>query len=297
MRLYLSTTHRPSEYVVQPSAVIGTPSFTLTLLHVRLPAEPRLSDPARGGLARSAVPPRSAGSVHLSFYQNGVFLTANSVSEERDVLVGMAPDAAETLRMVHSRRNILVEAATDSIIEGRTWAVAERPAPTPALALPGATIDDRHRHNELAMQHVNPPREFLCLTNTGLHLIGKLTPMDHLRHLLLSSSDVHAAPLTEFFDRYGTANAMRYGFFAGSSATRCLGNSYAFSYGRDEACAMTLLLIAAALGQPGVYVLGIIVRPSHAGGRSCSSFLFVDANLIFSDPTLATTMLHGPLRN
>ena len=41
----------------------------------------------------------TTGAVHTSLYSNGVFLAANSVSDERDVLVGMAPDPAEILRV------------------------------------------------------------------------------------------------------------------------------------------------------------------------------------------------------
>ena len=130
--------------------------------------------------------------------------------------------------MVHARRNVLVEVATDCIIEGRTWAIAERPAPQPALAyggawlewtrvtcahrggthgfcrlrLPGATVDDRYRRNELAMQHASAPREFLCLTNTGLHVIAKLTPLDHLRQLLLDSNGMLSTGINAYFDRF-----------------------------------------------------------------------------------------------
>jgi len=38
--------------------------------------------------------------------------------------------------------------------------------------------------NELAIQHMLPPRQFLCLTSSGLHLIMKYRPVDILREVL-----------------------------------------------------------------------------------------------------------------
>ena len=73
--------------------------------------------------------------------------------------------------------------------------------PTALRRLPGAAVDERFRRNELAMQHVTAMREFLCLTNTGLHLISKLTPLDRLRQLLLEANGTVTANVKAFFDR------------------------------------------------------------------------------------------------
>ena len=43
--------------------------------------------------------------------------------------------------------------------------------------------------NELAIQHFMPPRKFYCLTNTGVHVLIKLRPVDFLRKILLASKD------------------------------------------------------------------------------------------------------------
>ena len=57
-------------------------------------------------------------------------------------------------------RSSLVEVSSESLVEGKTWAIAERTPQSVSAAVAGS------RTNPLAAQLSQPPRQFLCLTNT-----------------------------------------------------------------------------------------------------------------------------------
>jgi len=85
-------------------------------------------------------------------------------------------------------------------IEGKVWSISEVPL---SVALKERTLDEEPSTrknngvdiitsvynvcNELSTQHFLPPRRFLLLTNTGLHVLVKRRPIDILEQLLLLS--------------------------------------------------------------------------------------------------------------
>jgi hypothetical protein len=68
--------------------------------------------------------------------------------------------------------------------------------------------------NELALQHLLPPRHFLALTSTGLHVIVKLRPVDILRQILTSSRGNDTKELKVY---HPSLNVISYIFFFNSS--------------------------------------------------------------------------------
>lgn len=77
--------------------------------------------------------------------------------------------------------------------QGKTLGIAEVPQFRNPLLLPKDTL------NELAIQHFVPPREFVCLSNTGLNLLVKLRPIDLLVNIL---QHVRSQPDTETIEPF-----------------------------------------------------------------------------------------------
>lgn len=91
-------------------------------------------------------------------------------------------------------------------IEGKTWAMSEVIQPQVALLALTQVVPhkvDIAAKNELVYQHLLGPRQYLALTNRGVHLITKLRPIDQLHDLLIGSSGNETPQLQEFFATYG----------------------------------------------------------------------------------------------
>lgn len=80
-------------------------------------------------------------------------------------------------------------------IKGKVWSVSEdRRAYRQSPRMFGGTL--RVLRNELAVQHIIPPRRFLCLTSHGLHVIAKNRPVDVLLKIVLDSSGRDSQDIT-----------------------------------------------------------------------------------------------------
>jgi hypothetical protein len=55
--------------------------------------------------------------------------------------------------------------------------------------------------NDLAVQHLHPPRKYLCLTNNGLYTLVKLRPVDQLQDILAATGgrDTEELQVTRIF--------------------------------------------------------------------------------------------------
>ncbi|KAL6064256.1 Nucleoporin 155 [Balamuthia mandrillaris] len=212
------------------------PDYSRFMTH----AMPPISSPAA---ARSGYFPGTAQererervrtySVDTTFYSHGVLLMADSRSEQSDTLLAISPDINETLMrqrgnyygdsMIISSRPGFFETATVLEIQGKVWSIAQVPislslmrGASSSSSMIGAdgeiysAEDSTHLENlsnELAVQHFVPPRQYLCLTNTGLHFLVKMRPVDHLLQLLLNSGGADTDALTQFFEQYGSTEA------------------------------------------------------------------------------------------
>ncbi|KAK9723027.1 hypothetical protein K7432_002235 [Basidiobolus ranarum] len=196
-RLYF--THHKSEFRGMGDVLrsdIKSPPTGLELLHVRLPPSLETTPKTVGEFNRSL----GASNVHVTCYSNGVLLAANSVSDEMDSLLGMAPDAGKITQIgSQSQTCPLVEFHGITTIEGKTWAISEIDNPFQCNS-----NDDERVLNELATQLAFPPRRFLVLTNSGINLIVKQRPIDIFVQLLVSPS-TQEADLISFIDNYGKA--------------------------------------------------------------------------------------------
>jgi nuclear pore complex protein Nup155 len=162
------------------------------LVHVRLPPAPRMLP----GEGQRLVTHNILNHVHSTYYSHGAFLLANAISDDIDNLVCIHPDAGEIFK---SRKHYFDETASEFNIDGRTWAIAELID----------TIEPYTQYhfrlallNELLVQHMLPPRTFLLLTNTGLHIIQKLRPVDQLYQLLVESRGQETEGLRQFFESF-----------------------------------------------------------------------------------------------
>ena len=208
VRLYISY-HRGGLRTYNAQSPVPT---GLELVHVRLPPQlPRDIPPI--DITRAIVP--STG--------GGFFLAASPVNEDDDMLLLHAPDIGRLAQAaIQGTRSSFIEYACRLRVEGRAWAVAE----SNASSAPGLTT----QRNELASQaSTRVQREWLFLTNMGMHIIVRQRPIDTLYALLADSAAGGAAA------RDGSLNA------------------FASAYGQDQTCAMLLALLAesSAFGAAG----------------------------------------------
>ncbi|KAL9646182.1 hypothetical protein ABK040_008055 [Willaertia magna] len=138
--------------------------------------------------------------IHECFYKNGVFLMADSRSDEVDnlICISLERKCDPTLGITgyNTRPNILCENVSTRDLEGKSHAISEIP-----LYLDPLLIPTSNPLNELSIQHIKPPREFVCLSNNGIHLLVKLRPIDLLQQILQQSQSEKL--LQKFFYTYG----------------------------------------------------------------------------------------------
>ena len=194
IRLYFTTTPRRSPSIGRLD-VEEVSSSGFELVHVRLPPAARVL-PSEGHRLTTTISQHVLNNVHTAYYGNGTFLLANAISDTIDNLVCMCPDAVE---MSKNSKRYFVETTSEFTIDGKTWAIAE-------LDDISSTTDLDYRRrivlNELAVQHELTPRTFLLLTNTGLHVLQKIRPVDQLYQLLLISRGQETEGLRRFFERF-----------------------------------------------------------------------------------------------
>jgi len=174
-------------------------------------------------------------SVDASYYFQGVVLLSQPVSENRDDVIAIHQALDKPLPSalpgdVIIPRPSFLEKATKAEVAGKIWAIDEKPTsvflserlrllPTDAAA--GLTNEDRENElslwfdeagqstvplrNDLAVQHALPPRQFLFLTNTALHTMIKVRPLDHLIQILTENNARLAETAKTFNECYGSA--------------------------------------------------------------------------------------------
>ena len=193
----------------------------LEVVHVRAPPSLHLGDSMGNQYAYSRTTTLSA--VNTTYYSHGTLLLADSITEDTDILLGISPDTTrvnnQTSGVWNPRQGPLRESTTTLKIEGKAWAISEIPTHNAIHTYMQASYE--HPGNELASQHVIPARRFVFLTNSGVHMVTKLRPVDHLKRLLLQNESLDSELLSMFI--------------------RC--------YGEEEVCAMCLLIACSTFNQ------------------------------------------------
>ncbi|KAI0313508.1 nucleoporin [Amylostereum chailletii] len=216
----------------------------LQLIHVRL-LPPNLLHPDEQSSpyhARSTsyppsnqpAPPPTSRSYPLTSLENTVYYDGLTIAaqpgdtEGTDFILCMSPDLTRIgtfAQLPHQtqvaygtsstgpQRPPLTERAAILTIPGRTWGMAPVPRSSSApLAGPAPAPIATH---ELAYQFLEPPRQFMILTNVGLTILAKRRAMDWLKDVIEEvQAEGNAQPIIEFRD----------------------------SFGRDQTCAMLLAL-------------------------------------------------------
>lgn len=151
----------------------NNPPQVLELVHVRLPPKPASGsynqNPATTNISIASIPANGGG----------FFLSANTVSDDSDILQLYANDIGRLANSVLSGSQLsLIEVAGSIPIEGRTWAIAE-----------SSKSSSLYPCNELKYEMQSTSlqggkRDFLFLTNMGMHVVARQRPVDCLMALL-----------------------------------------------------------------------------------------------------------------
>lgn len=153
----------------------SNPPQLLELVHVRLPPKSTPANP--GAYSQNSTTNISIASVPSN--GGGFFLSANTVSDDSDILQLYANDIGRLANSVVSGSQIsLFEVAGSIPIEGRTWAIAE-----------SSRSNSLYPCNELKYEMQSTSlqggkRDFLFLTNMGMHVVARQRPVDCLMVLL-----------------------------------------------------------------------------------------------------------------
>ena len=235
LRLYFSSSASPYSYYPATDARVQRP---LQLVHVRLPPTDLLhpdeqSNPYFSGGAgyptRHPQAPPTSRPYMLSELENSAHVAGLTVAahpgdtDGTDFVVCMSPDltrigtlgqtppqapqlAAPTFGVgAGSQRPPLAERAALLAIPGRTWGMAALPRPKNAITLtsPDASTPMPVVTNELAYQFLEPPRQFLILTNVGITVLAKRRALDWLRDAIEEvQAEGNVQPIIDFRDRY-----------------------------------------------------------------------------------------------
>lgn len=160
--------------------------------------------------------------VHQSYYADGLFLAAGQYSLEPTGSVDCLLCTTRAIPSGHQVRtgaqagtvavgtgvpvggggssivgmgNVdLADTATDILVQGLTWAIAEVPRK--------ATPAEAERLHPLARQMIRRPRVMLVLTSSGLFVLTEQRPIDTLK-ALLEVGTIYDQTVHEFFKKYG----------------------------------------------------------------------------------------------
>jgi nuclear pore complex protein Nup155 len=151
------------------------PPQVLELVHVRLP--PQNASSNGGAYTQGSTNNISIASIPSN--GGGFFLSANTVSDDSDVLLVYANDIGRLANSIASGSRLsLVEVAGNIPIEGRTWAIAE-------VTKSSALYPANELKYEMASTSIQGgKRDFLFLTNMGMHIVSRQRPVDCLMVLL-----------------------------------------------------------------------------------------------------------------
>jgi len=231
VRLYFSSSAGPYGYYSGNDPRVQRP---LQLIHVRLPPANLLhpdeqSNPYfSGGTRHPQAPPTSRPYVltelENSTHTAGLTIAAHpGDSDGTDFILCMSPDLTRIGALgqtppqasqlagtpfgagAGSQRPPLTERAALLAIPGRTWGMAALPRPKNAINLtsPDSNTPMPVVANELAYQFLEPPRQFLILTNVGITVLAKRRALDWLRDALEEvQAEGNVQPIIDFRDRY-----------------------------------------------------------------------------------------------
>ncbi|KAA1468695.1 nucleoporin [Dentipellis sp. KUC8613] len=255
LRLYFAPSAQSYSYYSGNAIEPSRGHRAIQLIHVRLPPVNLLhpdeqSNPNRpstsGYGSHQPQPPPASRPYILSGLENSVYAAGLTLAAQpgdidgTDFLLCLAPDLTRisTYAQATSRqppyqqpqyqavpygapsgpqRPSLTERAALLTIPGRTWGMAPISRPKtlkdittapPNTPMPAIT-------NELVYQFLEPPRQFMVLTNAGMSILVRRRALDWLKDAIVEmQADGSPQPLVEFRD----------------------------SFGRDETCAMLLAL-------------------------------------------------------
>ncbi|KAJ2389919.1 hypothetical protein GGI05_003362, partial [Coemansia sp. RSA 2603] len=268
-RLYFSTAKRMQRLYDSASGAMGERPEAFELVHVRLAPETQPTLAARGMMGRR----RTALNVHTALCSGGTVLLAHTWNEDHDAILGAAPACARILASAARQpRTTLVENASTTRIEGRTWAIS-------ALSASGGL-------NDLATAASQPTRQFAVLTNAGVAMLEKQRPVEMLRQLLVREASADGQ-LGEFMRHYGDDEtcAMCFALLCADDAERAAAGMHVlngarrilFEYGgvprMGDAGSVVLsgrhnglaMYVARAM-QPVWALASIVARPGERGG-------------------------------
>ncbi|EFC50324.1 nucleoporin 155 [Naegleria gruberi] len=134
--------------------------------------------------------------IHECFYKDGVCILADELSNQVDSLVCLSMERKYGEYGFGLNENV----TTKHLDNGMTHSIAEIP-----LYLDPVLVSSQNSLNELSFQHIKPPREFVCLSNNGMHLLVKLRPVDFLQQILQQSQS--DSLLNNFFTKYSDDEA------------------------------------------------------------------------------------------
>ncbi|KDN50361.1 nucleoporin-domain-containing protein [Tilletiaria anomala UBC 951] len=219
VRLYFSHIRRGYGYGSWSTTTNSIPNG-LDLIYTR-PSPPKgQMQTAEGGMVgyqlqtqTSDFPPQHPGisqALH-GFYGDGIFIAASPYPGDPQgqtdnifcVQRSMQRAVASSIGVgagAGQHREELTDTASDLLVPGVTWAIAE--AKNPQLE----TMIDVERISPLATQVLRPPRVFLILSSGGLVILVEQRPIDSLR-TLLEIGTAFDQPVGDFFRKYGLSQA------------------------------------------------------------------------------------------
>ncbi|CAK8693168.1 unnamed protein product [Clavelina lepadiformis] len=161
------------------------------LVHVRLPP----------GFTGSSI--HRPMSVHSAHYNTGTLLLASSSGDD-GILWCINRD-------MYAFDKMLRESQCNFGLDGRAWVIAEVATPfsplTAAVLPAGSTAGLPPNPPIHVVQHIQRPSEYVIISSQGCHMFNKLRPVDQLRHLLESTSDVESQSVENFFKLYKDGEA------------------------------------------------------------------------------------------
>lgn len=159
--------------------------------------------------------------LHHAYYADGLFLAASQYALEptgsmdcilcttRAIPTGDAGRSSGGIPPSSSLTNAagggigaadLADTATDILVQGATWAIAE--VQQKSIARSNA----EERLHPLALQMIRSPRVFLVLTSSGLFVLTEQRPIDTLKGLLQTGT-LYDQTVHEFFKKYGQSQS------------------------------------------------------------------------------------------
>lgn len=203
VRLYFSLARRGYGYYGSYSSAPGPGS--LWICHVRLPPrapQQQGQPPSTGGYPQPGSSTTAAAAqvafsdVHSSCYSSpgGFFLaaSANPAQSDDEVILTSAPDIGRAaLSVAMNQQPTITEVASTLNLDGSVAEIAE-------IRVSGSTI--AATGTELATQLGAPPRQWVVVTNVGVHVLVRQRPIDVLAGLLENVAG-REHELAQFWDK------------------------------------------------------------------------------------------------